>query len=177
MHLGLRLFLVVAVLAAEGGLLTLGLFVWPPTGRLASADAVVVLSGDHGERLARALQLIHSGVSDVLVYAGAPDTQGVRDLCRGGQSFEVVCVQPDPDNTRDEARATADLAVERSWRTLLVVSSTQHVTRAGLLFRRCVKGTVAIVPAQPRFGLEVRARVIVHEWLALGYALTLARGC
>lgn len=136
-----------------------------------------MLSGDHGERLRRALALMAEGVSTTLVHAGEPDTPEVRVMCQDGASFEVVCLQPDPDSTRDEARAVGDLARARGWQTLVVVTSTQHVTRAGLLFRRCVDGTVGTAHAPARLGRSVTLRLILDEWLALGYALTFGRGC
>lgn len=157
--------------------LTARLFVWPSSGYPDHADAVVMLSGDHGERLRRALELMEQGVSSTFVHAGEPDTPEARLMCRDGASFEVVCLQPDPDSTRDEARAVGDLARARGWRTLVLVTSTQHVTRASLLFRRCVDGTVGTAHAPVELGRSVTMRVILDEWLALGHALTFGRGC
>lgn len=134
---------------------------------------MVVLSGDRGERLARALQLVEAGVAPTLVLDGQPDFQQAEDLCRGGQAYEVVCLRPEPDSTRAEARAAARLASDRRWRHIVVVTTTSHVTRAGLLFRRCVEGSVHMVKAHRRPQLGP----VVHEWLGVVHALTLARGC
>lgn len=159
------------------GLLTLRLFVAPPASKPRRADAVVMLSGDHGERLEEALRLLESGVAPVLVHAGDPDTSDVRILCRDGAQFEVVCLTLNPDSTRDEARAVGKLVRERGWKKIVLVTSTQHVTRAGLLFRRCTSADVDTVPAWPDFEWRIRAQLIRHEWLALAHAVVLARGC
>ena len=152
---------------------TLKLLVWPPSGSPRRADAVIVLSGDHGERLARAVGLMDSGVAPTLVLAGEPDFQQVRDLCLGGQPFEVVCLRPEPDSTRAEARAAARLAAERRWQTVVVVTTTGHVARAGLLFRRCLDASVSMVAARRPLGW----RGLTHEWLGLGHAVIVARSC
>jgi uncharacterized SAM-binding protein YcdF (DUF218 family) len=170
---GAVVFLVVVLVAV----LTARLFVWPAAAHPRHADAVVMLSGDHGERLPIALKMIHDGVASVFVHAGDPDTPEARVLCAGGAVFEVICLKPHPDSTRDEARAVGRLASARGWKDIAVVTSTQHVTRAGLLFRRCVKGSVAMVPARPSFDFGTMAKLVAHEWLGVVYALTAARAC
>lgn len=153
--------------------LTARLFLWPASDSPRQVDAVVVLSGDRGERLARGLALVRAGVSSTLVLDGAPDSQLVLELCEGGQPFEVVCLRPEPDSTRYEARAAARLASERGWRSVAVVTTTAHLTRAGVLFRRCMDTSVLMVEGRRWPSLEL----VVHEWLGLGQALLLARGC
>jgi uncharacterized SAM-binding protein YcdF (DUF218 family) len=169
--------LVVAAVLGIGVIATAWLFVWPPSRPPASADAVVMLSGDHGERLPVALALIRSGVSTTLVHAGGLDTPEARELCEGGQAFEVICLSIQGDNTRNEARAVGDLSRARGWRTLVVVTSTHHATRAGLTFRRCVDGTVHVVHARAPFDARLTVRVIADEWLKVAYSLTVDRGC
>ena len=153
--------------------LTARLFVWPPTGSPGRVDAVIVLSGDHGERLDRALTLIRQGASSTLVLDGEPDSVHVLELCAGGQPFEVVCLRPDPDSTRYEARAAGQLAAERNWKRVAVVTTTAHVTRAGVLFDRCLDASVVMVEGRRRPDV----RFLIHEWLGLGHALTVGRGC
>lgn len=153
--------------------------VWPATDAPERADAVIVLSGDHGERLALALDLIERGLTSVLVFDGSLDSTRAVELCRGGQPFEVICLQPEVDNTRGEARAAADLASRRGWTRLVVATSTHHVARSRLLFRRCVRGEVAIIgaPKAGTWGIADGARQVLNEWLRLAYSRTLARDC
>lgn len=143
----------------------------------ARADAVVVLSGDHGERLPPALSLIDRGVTSTLVFAGTLDSGRAVELCEVAQPFEVICLRPDPDNTREEARDVARLASRRGWKTIVVVTSRHHVPRSGLLFDRCVDGDVVLVGADPSYGLRMVVRNLVREWLGVFRSLTVARGC
>jgi uncharacterized SAM-binding protein YcdF (DUF218 family) len=151
--------------------------VFPPTARVGDVDAVVVLSGDYGDRIAGALALMRRGAAPVLVHAGEPDGRIVRELCAGSDDFEVVCLHPEPDNTRSEARAVGVLARDRGWDSIALVTSQPHVTRAGMLFRRCVDGAVQMVGTDPPYSGRVWLRGITHEWAkTLAYAVAW-RGC
>lgn len=167
------------ILAAEalaaGAVLGIAV-VWPPPRELASADAVVVLSGD-GARVPAAVRRMDERVAPTLVFAGQPDTEEGVALCRDPQPFEVVCLRPSPDNTRNEARATGELARRRGWSRMLVVTSRFHVARSRLLFNRCFDGTVEAVGIYPPHGRQFVRRLIVHEWLGLARATLVARSC
>jgi len=167
----------IATVGVVGVVLTVAFFLRPASDRVVRADAVVVPSGDYGERAAAALRLIDRGVASTLVLVGEPDSQAFQDLCRGGQRFEVVCLRPHPDNTRAEARATAQLARTRAWRTVAVVTSTYHVTRARVLWERCFQGRVLMVDAHPSYSRSVVARSLVHEWGGLLQATFVSRTC
>jgi uncharacterized SAM-binding protein YcdF (DUF218 family) len=172
-----RLLLAVTIVATLGALATARMFLWPPSDTPTSADAVVILSGDHGERLPRALALMSAGVARTLVHDGEPDSAEARELCEKPQKFEVICLRPDPDSTVAEAYAVGRLALNRDWKTVVVVTSTQHVARAGLLFRRCVPASIDMVRARPAFGWRLTAHLIVEEWVKLAYSVTVHRGC
>src|SRR4051812_31216449 len=90
--------LVVSLVA--GTALPAKLFLWPASHRPTAADAVVVLSGDFGDRLTKALQLMRAGVAPTLVIDGEPDYARMAQLCTGDEPFEVVCLRPEPDSTR-----------------------------------------------------------------------------
>ena len=112
--------------------------VWPETDPPARADAVVVLAGGD-ERLPAALGLMDRRVAPVLVVS-----RGHPDVCGSEARYEVVCFRPEPDRTQGEARAAAHLADERRWRSLVVVTSRYHATRARMLFRRCFGGDLRV---------------------------------
>ncbi len=152
-------------------------FLRPTHDRLGPFEAVVVLSGDRGERIDRALELMNRQPRPVLVLAGNPDISIALGLCDNHPAFEVVCLRPQPDNTRSEARAVAELSQQRGWDHLVVVTSTPHVTRSRLLFRRCVKGSVVGIAASPPYGWATWVEAVRHEWLGTADALTLDRGC
>lgn len=153
-------------------------FLRPSSDPVGPADAVVVLSGDRGDRLALGRRLVREGVAPVLVLAGEPDFAEADRLCQAEVPFEVVCLRPRPDSTRAEARAAADLATRRGWDSLVVATSEAHVSRTRLLFERCVEGNVAVVGTSTRYeDLRTRIRVIAHEWLGFLHASTAARQC
>ena len=172
-----RLAPVLPVALAGGLALSFVPFLNAGAGKPASAHAVVVLSGDHGERLPLARALIDRGVTSTLVFAGTLDSVQGIELCKGGQPFEVICLRPDPDNTREEARAVGRLASSREWKTLVVVTTRHHVPRSQRLFDRCVEGDVVLLGADPRYGLDMVVRNLAREWLGVIRSLTVARGC
>ena len=113
---------------------------------LLSADAIVSLDGDRPRRLRRAVELAEQGVAPTLVVvraeAVAPELLAARSL-----PFEVLSLVPVPSSTRGEARAVARLAGERDWRRIVVVTSSYHVPRARLIFRRAVVCELEFVSA------------------------------
>jgi uncharacterized SAM-binding protein YcdF (DUF218 family) len=142
------------------------------------ADVVVVLSGDH-LRLGKALELMTRHVAPTLVISDglARGWRQANRLCRGGAAgrFRVLCFRPHPYSTRGEARAVARMAVARGWRSVLVVTSTYHVTRARLLFDRCVSARVSVTGSSYQRSL-IPLEVFL-EPAKLVYALVVARGC
>jgi uncharacterized SAM-binding protein YcdF (DUF218 family) len=153
--------LIVALTAAN-----LALFVWPSSGTLRHADAVVVLAGGDGERLDRGLELVREGLATTLVVSTGPP-----QLCETTQLFDVVCFHPSPDSTRGEAEAIGRIASERGWNRIVLVTSTYHMSRARLLLDRCYTGTVEIATAQPDQGLGAWIAAIAHEWGGLAEAV------
>jgi len=146
-----RLILLVAGLVVAWLIACLVLFVWPPSESSppAHADAVVVLSGNKA-RLAPALALIRRGVAPVLALSTVqrtPHWPEAERLCSTHRyaGARVVCFTAVPFSTRGEARTVARLAHERNWRSVVVVTSTFHVTRAHMLFRRCFHGELSVV--------------------------------
>jgi uncharacterized SAM-binding protein YcdF (DUF218 family) len=153
------------------------LLVWPARDEPERADAVVVLSGVRKTRLAKGLELVRRGVAPTLVLSDgrAPGWREGNRLCDGGATFRVVCFRPHPYSTHGEAADVARLARARGWRSLVVVTSRYHLTRARMLFRRCLDGSVAGVWADTSTG--DMALNIPFEWGKLLYQLTVERDC
>ena len=150
MRLRRLVLLLIAVPVAVWVGLNTYLFALPSLDRPRHADAVIVLAGDRTPRLDRGLGLIRAGVSGTLVISDGRDPlwPAANRLCaQGGDGFRVVCVRPEPYSTRGEARGFGRLARENGWRSVVVVTSTFHVTRARMLFRRCFDGRVQGVGA------------------------------
>jgi uncharacterized SAM-binding protein YcdF (DUF218 family) len=149
--------------------------VWPDTDTpRPGADAVVVLSGGRGHRLAEGRRLIAQGISDRLVISDGLDPKWVeaRRLCRSGRA---ICFTPDPYSTQGEARWIAQEARERGWDSVVVVTSTYHVRRARMIVERCYRGRLAVVAAEPP--LENRIIGVAWEWPKTAYYLALNRAC
>jgi uncharacterized SAM-binding protein YcdF (DUF218 family) len=146
----LGLGLVVVVLGGLWGIAA-GVLVQASTDTAHPADALVVFAGGRGERLSKALVLLQHQVAPVLVISNGRDArwQAANQLCASRQRFEVLCPQPDPDTTRGEARMVRDLAAQRGWRSVVIVTSTYHARRVQLLVRRCFDGQLQIVAAPP----------------------------
>lgn len=176
-----RLLLVLAALVVVWLAASLVLFVWPPGESSAPthASVVVVLSGDRA-RLPPALALVRRGVAPVLAIssvARTPRWQEARRLCDRGRyaRARVVCFTAVPFSTQGEARTVARLARERGWRSVVVVTSTFHVTRARLLFGRCFAGPLRVI------GTGSTWWKLPAEWASetgkLLVQLTARRGC
>lgn len=175
--LPIRLALVCALVLPAA---TWALFVRPSTGVPERADAVVVLSGTWETRVEEGLRLLRSGVVPTLVFVGRVDSPAAARVCQKEASLEaddVICLMPEPDNTRKEVRAAAQLAERRGWRSLILVTSTHHVSRAGLLLRRCYSGRVDVVGTDLPAGIHLTMRLFAHEWGGLLRDLVWERDC
>jgi uncharacterized SAM-binding protein YcdF (DUF218 family) len=177
-----RLILVAAVLAAAWLVACAVLFVWPSAASSpTSGDAIVVLSGGRNSRLDPALRLVRRGVAPVLVISSPaqdPKWLTAKRLCAHGMldgTIPVLCFEANPYSTEGEAKAIARLAQAHGWRHVIVVTSTYHVTRAGMLVRRCYAGHVSMV------GTASTWWRLPEEWAAetgkLLVQLTVRRAC
>jgi uncharacterized SAM-binding protein YcdF (DUF218 family) len=172
-----RALLVVAVVVVAAWVAVAARFVlWPAQNSARHADAVVVLAGDH-LRLGKALELMTRRVAPTLVISDglAPGWHRANRLCRGRARFRVICFRASPYSTRGEAETVGRLASMRGWRSIVVVTSTYHVTRARLLFRRCVDGRVSVTGST--YQRSLIPLEIALEPVKLAYALVVARSC
>jgi hypothetical protein len=165
------LVLLVLVLAALAVASTI-LFVRPREDHPVRVDAILVLAGNATDRVPEGLRLWHAGVAPTLVLSRDTDDDFPRGLCGRPR---VVCFQADPYSTIGEAESFAPIARRRGWKRVLLVSSVYHVTRARMLFRRCVgDGVLATGSHEPPLDL---LHGLVWEWPKLGYSLTVKRDC
>lgn len=165
--------LVIAFVAA-----TVRIVFVPTEDKVGKADAVVVLAGSKHRRLDRGLELVRDGVAPVLVISDGFDPRQPRanELCReGGNGFSVACFTPYPDSTRGEAQKVAELARKHRWQRVLLVTSRFHVTRARMLFDRCLAGDVDAVGVDYPWTSVPAA--VAGEWVKLGLSETVSRGC
>ncbi len=170
---------VVVTFVAVTAVLTARLFLYPSSRTPTRADAVVTFVGGRGERLDTALRLVHAGVARNLVIPNgtAPTWPQANRLCRNRTSFKVFCPDPSPDTTRGEARAISSVARQHGWHSVVLVTSTYHVTRARLLLSRCYDGHVDTVKAGPGLSPGRYLLRVSHEWAGLAEAVIVTRGC
>ena len=158
---------------------TLRLIFLPTEDDPGKADAVVVLSGSKHERLDRGLELVRAGVAPTLVISGGfdPRQERANRLCRKGEEdgVRVLCFTPDPDSTRGEARKVGELTDRYGWKRVLLVTSTFHVTRARMLFDRCVDADVDAVGAS--YPWTSIPTAVAGEWVKGAYSVIIASGC
>ncbi len=153
-------------------------FVFPSQRIPESADAVVVYAGGQpGERIGRALELMEQGVASTLVVSEGDQTwaQGteVQRLCLAGSgTFEVICGLASPNDTAGESRLFAQIAQERGWGDLVIVSSGPHLTRASLWLSRCSSVALSRVDSGGRSLANLG-----REWLKTVDALVVDREC
>jgi DUF218 domain len=115
------------------------------------ADAVVVLGPpDNNGRVDTALSLIRRHVATSLVISVMSERQRqAKSLCTAPQDgFNVTCFQPHPATTRGEAEQVRDLARQHGWTSVVVVTSTYHLSRARMIFQRCLDGRLFFVAAR-----------------------------
>ena len=157
-------------------------FVHPPQATLPRrADAVVVLSGDHGDRLALGLALVAAGRAPTLVILRPSDGPSARSLplSRAGAAggAEVVCADPAVVSTRGDGRFVRRLSRERGWDEVVVVTSRFHGRRSKVLLSRCVDADVTVAVSRPELTWRTWVAAIVHEAGGLAEALVVRRGC
>ncbi|KWX26187.1 MULTISPECIES: YdcF family protein [Mycolicibacterium] len=108
--------------------------------QLRKADAVIVLGGEHDGREDYGLSLVRDGAAPVLVLSDPypPTDRIMRRVCQEAvANVEILCRKPELLTTRGEAILTRQLAQERGWKSVIVVSWRYHLPRARRIFEQC----------------------------------------
>jgi len=117
---------------------------WVVEDTLERSDAILILSDDnfYADRATHAAQVYRQGFASVVVASGRRlrPYAGVAELIehdlieRGVPKDKIIRVAHDADNTREEAKALAQVAKQRKWRSVIVVTSNYHTRRARYIF-------------------------------------------
>ena len=125
-------------------------------------DAVVILSGDDGDRLGMAGDMLARGYVRNLVITNtdpAANLRLARDAERLGFEREWIFITDlQVDSTLDEAQAVLNLAQSRGWSSLMVVTDPPHSFRTRLVFRWELRGS----------NLSISVRPVVGHWFQSG---------
>lgn len=124
------------------------------------ADAVVALSGGERERVAAAAALFNQRYAQWFVVTDwRYEVPGVRESYADLMRQEAIWQGVDPDRilvapgtvetTCEEALAVRELAQERGWTSLIVVTDPYHTRRARMAFRDAFRGTGIAVMVRP----------------------------
>ena len=182
-HLWLLIVLLVAVdTVAIFAAATYKLFVDPHIDPVQRSDAVVVIAGGP-LRLQKGIELAQEGIAPLLIVSNPHGRWAYKEeaphLCDGHgarRPFKVICFDPKPESTQGEARAVKRIAAARQLRSVIVVPSYFHVSRARLEMRRCYHGHLAVI-GTPLNNPWKEPFYVAMEWPKLVYAETLNRGC
>ena len=117
---------------------------WVVEDTLERSDAIFVLSDDnfYADRATRASQVYRQGLAPIVVASGRRlrPYAGIAELIehdlieRGVPKDKILRVAHDADNTREEAITLAQVAKQKKWASIIVVTSNFHTRRARYIF-------------------------------------------
>jgi len=191
MRLRTRLILAGAALAGASLVWAMAARFFAPAGNTSASrfDAIIVL-GAHTDRdgnptpalLARITEAVHEyerGVAPRLIVTGGPDRGGnvqasvmARVAQAQGVPAAAIFVEPNAENTIENACFSARIMKEHGWKSAEVVTSANHLPRAGLIFSRLPiawRGHAAPSLSEPSSGASWSASLM--EVLHTGYYL------
>jgi uncharacterized SAM-binding protein YcdF (DUF218 family) len=111
----------------------------------------------------------------LFVATDVEQTDLEASICDGtGYEFETACRLSKPVNTFGNAVVTAEVAAERGWESVILVTSDDHIARSHMLLRRCFDGDIQTAVSVKTEGRE-RVRRTTHEWGGMIKALFVDR--
>ena len=138
------------------------LFTNAKVDELQRADAIIVLGGEHDGREDYGLSLARDHWAPTVVISNPywPGDTVMQRVCRTAGDIEVTCRRPSPLTTRGEADMMRQLARERGWAKIIVISWRYHLPRARLIFRQCSPTILSRPSCWPYLGATVTHRSI-----------------
>ena len=163
------------VLIAGFALFTDRVVLHPQVDAAAPADAIVVLGGYGDDPLALGLALRDQGVAPRLVVSDPyrRDDNLTTRTCADPPAG-TTCFAPEPSRTIGEAEELRRLGDAEGWARVVVVTGTEHVSRARYIVGQCWDRDIAVVaPAGAPSGL---AAVGESVYQAAGFARAFLEG-
>ncbi|KJS17693.1 MAG: hypothetical protein VR69_04005 [Peptococcaceae bacterium BRH_c4b] len=126
------------------------------------ADVIVVLGGDSGERVERAVSLYRAGYAPYMIVSGG---QLYRNITQAGVMkdhavslgvpADKIILENRAESTYDNATFCKEIIDEHGFKSVMVVSSNYHMQRVKFIFRKVFKnsGTTLVYCAaqEPKF--------------------------
>jgi hypothetical protein len=160
--------LIAAVIAA------LPVYVRPQIDPLRHADAIFVLGGRDYDRYPFGIGLGEHGWAPNVVLS--IDRWHTGFCATPHPHLNLRCFIPDPPTTRGEAHELHSLAANYGWRTIIVVTSRPHISRARFILEQCFDGNLTMVESPAH--LSAVGRVSQYIYQTAGYArVVLEPGC
>lgn len=127
---------------------------WVVEDTLEPSDAILVLSDDnfYADRATRAAQVYRQGLAPIVVASGRRlrPYAGIAELIehdlieRGVPKDKILRVAHDAENTREEAKALLQVAKQKRWRSVIVVTSNYHARRSRYIFTHIFPADIRI---------------------------------
>ena len=133
----LCILLITAVLAG------LPVYVRPQIDALRHADAILVLGGRDYDRYPFGIGLGEQGWAPIVVLS--VDRWRTGFCATPHPHLSLRCFIADPPTTKGEARELRSLAANYGWRTIIVVTSRPHISRARFILEHCFDGKLDMV--------------------------------
>lgn len=136
--------LILACLLVIGTVLffSAGFYLASPAAMPEKADAIIVLGGDGGARVARALEVFRQGYGrKVLIIRPQGKVALQQELRRSGARPEDIFFDSASKSTYEEAVNALRLIETRGWKHLLIVTDPPHMRRVGWTWRQVLKGS------------------------------------
>lgn len=160
------------VIAAAGAvalivLAGLPLYVFPPADEVTRSDAILVLGPPMDERLSLAERLRDEGIADSIVVSTQPSggqTAADLEIC---DEPGVTCAVSDPYATRGEVL----LAPAGFSASVIVITSTPHVSRTRYIFSKCYTGEFVVVGVDTPLSFAEWAQQYAYQSAAFVKAL------
>ena len=137
-------------------------------------DAIVVLGGAGAERAELGIELAER-YEALLVLSSSAAVFGEQQgrTC----TVDAICIEPEPESTRGEAREVARLAEQEGWQHVTVATSAFHTSRSRFLFRQCLGDRVTVVGSRREGRPATTPRLLLREGLGVIAGATIQRAC
>jgi uncharacterized SAM-binding protein YcdF (DUF218 family) len=172
---------ILVALAVVMGVSGVVLFTNAKVDPLQQADAVVVLGGEHDGREDYGIALARDGWAPTVVISDGylADDEVMHRVCRPVPDIEVICARAPELTTRGEAQMMHQMAVQRSWTRIIVVTWRYHLPRARLVFRQCFSpnsGAVVMEAVPRRYDYSPARWQFIYAYQYAAFAKAEARG-